>query len=173
VGAVKTRRVVVIFPPARDLEPIAPLRRRFDPLAALVPPHITLVFPFESELSTPQVRAHVEQAIGGIGSFPLRLGGITGSEARYLLLNVKRGNDAIIELHDRLYTGPLGDHLSLKHTYVPHLTVGRLPTAQAFEAALAAATAMDVGIETVASAVSVYRVEADSTRPLELEVPLA
>lgn len=45
-------RVIVIFPPAADVAVIDPLRQRFDPLASVIAPHITLVFPFQSEIST-------------------------------------------------------------------------------------------------------------------------
>ncbi|OOM78841.1 2'-5' RNA ligase family protein [Clostridium sp. BL-8] len=39
---------------------------------------------------------------------------------------MKKGNDNIIELHDKLYSGILESFLFRKVTYCPHLTVGRL-----------------------------------------------
>jgi MFS superfamily sulfate permease-like transporter len=101
------RRAIVIFPELLEASPIFELRRRFDPLAELVPPHLTLVFPFDSELTTGQMRDHVQGSVTGIAAFPVRLSQVTGSEGEYLFLNIKYGNDGIIALHDRLYTGLL------------------------------------------------------------------
>lgn len=166
-------RVIVILPSLPDPEPIATLRRRFDPMADRLPPHISLVFPFESTLPAQQLQAHVQQAVRGFDSFPLRLRGITGSEGRYLFLNVKRGNDQLIELHDRLYTGPLWRHLSLAHTFVPHLTVGWLPDPEALRQALIVANSTDIQIDSRVTAVCVYDVAAlDRAGLLESEVPL-
>ncbi len=33
------------------------------------------------------------------------------------------GNSSISLLHDRLYTGPLAEHLRLEFAYIPHITV--------------------------------------------------
>jgi hypothetical protein len=65
------------------------------------------VFPFDSELPTGQLRDHVQSCVAGLAPFPVRLSQVTGSEGEYLFLNIKRGNDELIALHDRLYTGPL------------------------------------------------------------------
>ena len=43
----------------------------------------------------------------GLHPFNIVLKGVTGSEEEYLFLNVKVGNDQIIELHDKLYSGLL------------------------------------------------------------------
>ena len=84
------RRLIVIVPSLAEsaAETIATFRRRFDPLADLVPPHITLVFPFESSLSPDELRAHAQGAVRGVAPFPLRLAGITGSERAYLFLKL-------------------------------------------------------------------------------------
>ena len=42
------------------------------------------------------------------------------------MVNVKHGNDELVALHDLLYGGPLAQYLSTEHTFVPHLTVGRI-----------------------------------------------
>lgn len=167
------RRVIAIFPPLPAANPISDLRRRFDPLADLVPPHITLVFPFESDLTTSELRVHLEAAVRGVAPFPLHLAGVTGNEGEYFFLNVKRGNDQLIEPHDRLYTGPLRQHLSVEHAFVTHLTVGRLPDLGSFQEALAAARSVEICVDTMSTTVTAYSVEPSCSRPLELEVPLS
>ena len=44
-------RTIMIFPQFKNIEIINEIRNRYDPLAKLVRPHITLVFPFENEMS--------------------------------------------------------------------------------------------------------------------------
>ncbi len=84
------------------------------------------------------MKPNIEQAVHDIHPFQVRLQSITGHEGGYLFLNVTRGNDQLIELHDRLYSGPLAAHLSSEHTYVPHVTVGHLTDKTAFLEALEA-----------------------------------
>jgi 2'-5' RNA ligase len=145
------------------MQPIVELRRRYDPLAEQIDPHITLVFPFESPLPPQALRAHLVSAMCGVSAFPIRLAEITGHEAEYLFLNVKRGNDALIELHDRLYAGPLAEHRSMQHTYVPHVTVGRVSDPRVFRDALTEAGALMVQIDTRVAEVSIYDLEARRT----------
>jgi 2'-5' RNA ligase len=164
-------RAVVLFPPPADLVAVLPVRKRFDPLAEVIPAHITLVFPFEDDLVAEALRTHIDSMVQGIGPVSLRLAGITGFEGEYLYLNVKRGNDALIELHDRLYRGPLLRHLSRTHTYVPHLTVGRLPNRYAFEQALGAAPP-ELCVETICASVSVYRMSGEAPGTVESEIAL-
>jgi 2'-5' RNA ligase len=127
-----------LFPGFRNAHLIEALRARYDPLAELIQPHITLVFPFETNEPAEILQRHAEATCAGFKAFPIRLQGITGDGGEHLFLNVKRGNDEIIELHDRLYRGQLSPFLSRSVTYVPHMTVGRLSDRAAYKAALAA-----------------------------------
>ena len=92
----------------------------------MIRPHITLVFPFESTISTEQLTQHMSRAAQALRPFTLHPRGITGYAKEYLFLNVKYGNDQLIVLHDYLYTGLLAPYLTFQETYLPHLTVGRL-----------------------------------------------
>src|SRR4051794_1115011 len=87
------RRVIVLFPKFEHLDSIQQLRQKYDPLAAFVPPHITLVAPFESALSSRQLEAHVHAALTEMEAFPITLKVVTGHEEEYLFLNVQRGGD--------------------------------------------------------------------------------
>ena len=48
-----------MFPPSEDMVMVESIRSKFDPLARLIRAHITLVLPFESELSAPALREHI------------------------------------------------------------------------------------------------------------------
>ena len=48
-------RTIMIFPEFENMEIIDNIRKQYDPLAELVRPHITLVFPFESQISNEEL----------------------------------------------------------------------------------------------------------------------
>lgn len=119
------------------MDVIQGIREKYDPLANYIAPHITLVFPFESEQSTDELQEHLVHSLKGLQRFRILLSGVTGDfREGYLFLNVKRGNDDIIDLHDRLYSGVLEPFLLRKATFCPHITVGRLEQQTEFDQAL-------------------------------------
>lgn len=167
-------RALVIFPEIAEIADIEAVRRRYDPLALQLPAHLTLVFPFDSDFSDTDLHAHIAGCVRDLGTLTLTLGEVTGHIGEYLFLNVKRGNDDLIALHDRLYTGPLAPHLSPAHTFTPHLTVGRLSDSAAFATALADARASLTGTYAAkAQAVTVYHIEPDGGRAVELRVTVS
>ncbi|WIG59295.1 MAG: hypothetical protein OJF49_002042 [Ktedonobacterales bacterium] len=167
-----TTRVIATFPAFASAEEIERIRRAYDPLADSIPPHITLVFPFTSALSSDELLEHMRHAVAGIPPFPVHLQGVTGHMSEYLFLNVKRGNDELIALHDRLYTGILAPYLLPQFTYTPHLTVGRLASVAAFSAALQDAQSLTVRFEETIHEISLYAVEPDGRRAIEGHVAL-
>jgi 2'-5' RNA ligase len=130
------KRSISIFPQFENSGPIHELRKKYDPLHNLIPPHITLVFPFISNITTEELTMHMKCVLAGEKPFSIKLTGITGERDSYLFLNVKEGNDGIIRLHDKLYSGLLTEFLFRKVSYNPHLTVGRISDEVQFENAL-------------------------------------
>jgi 2'-5' RNA ligase len=168
------KRYVVAFPSLADADAwqeILSVRERFDPHARDVPPHLTLVFPFEDLLSDTALVEHVRSALRGVHRFPVTFRGITAHENEYLFLNVKRGNDALVALHDALYSGPLARHLLRLHTYVPHVTVGRLPAHQ-LAAALEATAAITASHEASVDAISIRAIDGADRRIAIFDLPL-
>ena len=47
----KGRRDILIIPNFEDIEEIQEIRKKYDELYKIIPPHITLVFPFKNEIS--------------------------------------------------------------------------------------------------------------------------
>ncbi|HTE45067.1 MAG TPA: 2'-5' RNA ligase family protein [Gemmatimonadaceae bacterium] len=165
-------RAIVIFPKGDHAVEIDRLRAKFDPLALAIAPHITLVFPFESDITTADLVAHVENALSGMSSFPIRLARVVGHANEYLYLNIERGGAGLIELHTRLYSGSMAPHRSLEHTYAPHLTIGRLQTRAAFVEALAHATTIETVVATEAHEVAVVQLDETGRWRTEAKVPL-
>lgn len=166
------KRVIVIFPKFEQLGLIEQIRSEFDPLAASVKAHITLVPPFENDISSEQLHSHIENAIQDIQPFHIALQSITGQEDEFLFLNVKRGNDKLIELRDALYSGVLATHFLPQYTYIPHLTVGRLRNKDLFLKAVTAAQEITTTFETQVNEISVYKIQCDGTRSIEFHIPL-
>ena len=168
-------RVVVAFPRIQSVHEwaeILSVRDRFDPLARRIPAHITLVFPFESTMSNFELETHLRELAAHSRRFSVIFRGITAHEDEYLFLNVRRGNDEVMQLHDVLYSGALAMHHVRRHTFVPHVTVGRVRPEEVPEA-LDATAGVNTPIEANIEAIAVYAVQGDGARPVlfELELP--
>jgi 2'-5' RNA ligase/predicted GNAT family acetyltransferase len=166
------RRAIVIFPELEKIQAVADYRKRWDPLADHIAPHLTLVFPFEDVISPDDLQRHVVEATRAIPAFSIRLSGVSGSEGEYIFVNVKRGNDVLVALHDGLYSGPLRRHLSLAHTYVPHVTIGRVVDRFRFPAALEEAARLDIDTDVAAHALSICTIAPNWSGHVEAEIPL-
>lgn len=167
------QRAIHIFPEFENKNLIEEVRKKFDPLFGLVPPHITLVFPFESKISSSRLEQHVKDALVGVCPFPVQLKGITATLDNYLFLNVKKGNDHIIELHDRLYSGLLFEFMSRRHTYFPHLTVGRLKNDIELQTALDDTESFQASFDTVVTKVTSEIIESNGDSTIEFIVSLS
>lgn len=111
-------------------DPIDEIRRKYDPLAQLVAPHITLVYPFDSEVSDEKLQKHLAEKLKGIPPFRLSLHGIEMHKdhfGNYLFLNIQDGTEEIRKIHDLLYADVL-ESFDCGYEYVPHMTVGKLKT---------------------------------------------
>lgn len=165
---------IVAFPNLDNAERIESVRRRFDPLAAVLRAHVTVVFPFSDDAIVPLLDQHVRQAVAGMSAFDVTLSGPIATDDRYLVLNVADGAERFVELHRRLYSGILAPHRSTTHVYQPHITIGRCGTAEQLSAASAAAR---VVLPTPGGGrvheVAVFALEQPQSGVVRLTVPLA
>lgn len=154
------KRAIVLFPNFDNIDIINEIREKYDPLAKYIAPHITIVFPFDSDMSTEDLKVHLHNELKGIKKFNVQLRAFTGDfRDGYLFLNVKKGNDNIIELHDRLYSGILDSFLFRKITYCPHLTVGRLDQQIEFDIALDELSHYDEVFETLIDKIYIENID--------------
>ena len=100
-----TRRAIVAFPESAPLRALESFRERNDPIAASLPAHVTLVFPFASTLTSLQVTAHARRIAARWPVIPVRIEAVDAYAWQWVHLGVTRGRDALVELHDRLYRG--------------------------------------------------------------------
>lgn len=150
-------RTIMIFPDFDNMDIIEKIRARFDPLRNLVRPHITLVFPFQDQISNEELKRKMQECLAGIKPFRLILQGVSKQEdiyGNYLFLNVIEGSREIINLHDILYTS-LWNNAMDKQVYVPHMTIGKLSSVEKLNKAFAEIMNMDILFETSIKMVSV------------------
>lgn len=167
------KRAIILFPGFNNMDIIQGLREKYDPLAHYIPPHITIVFPFESDISTEELTVHFDKVLKGIKKFNVQLNGFTGDYREgYLFLNVKKGNDNIIELHDRLYCEILKPFLFNKVTYCPHLTVGRLQQQVDFDKALDELSYYSNIFETVIDKIYIESIDSSERSTIEFSYDL-
>jgi len=91
-------RTIMIFPEFDNIDVINDIRKKYDPLADLVLPHITLVFPFDSELTNEELKVHLIGSLGDIKPFKIELEGFSKQKNKYgnyLFLNVVQGTDVV------------------------------------------------------------------------------
>ena len=73
----------MIFPEIEDIKIIEAIREKYDPLAGLVRPHITIVFPFESPMSNGDIEEILANRLKNIKPFELVLRGTTKTEDQF------------------------------------------------------------------------------------------
>ena len=112
---------------ASDRALIDAIRQVHDPQVNAVAPHFTLVFACKA---VPQA-AYIEHIASlARGTLPIRfhcryamLGADNMDDTAHVFLVPDEGNSSISLLHDRLYTGPLAEHMRHEIAYIPHITV--------------------------------------------------
>jgi 2'-5' RNA ligase len=169
------KRCIMIFPKFDNIEVIHELRSEFDPLYKHVAPHITLVFPFDSEITTLELKEHLHKSIKGFIEFNLQLQGIYGGKGNYLFLDVTLGREFLIGLQSRIYNGILKQYIPKfldLNTYIPHLTVGRIADQTKFNAALNRCRSIDdIFIDTIKS-ISVEIIDDNENSIIELTIDI-
>lgn len=119
-------RTIMIFPKFQNIDVIDKIRHRYDPLAELVRPHITLVFPFEDEMDNVKLNDYISSRINGFKPFTLTMSGVgrySDNNGGFIFLKVVQGREQVVQLHDRLYDGSLKQYLK-DIPYNPHITLG-------------------------------------------------
>ncbi|XXM74466.1 2'-5' RNA ligase family protein [Lysinibacillus sphaericus] len=162
-------RSICIFPEFNGMKEIENVREKYDPLHSFIPPHITLVHPFISSLSKEELIDHMRDCLACTHPFNIKCQNVTGAEGHYLFLNVKKGNDDIIDLRDRLYSGILKRHYKRELSYMPHVTVGKLDDGDTFKKALDDTDAFNAEFTSTIHKISVEQIGEDGTSMIEYE----
>ena len=122
-----SRRTIMIFPEFENMDVIDSIREKFDPLAKRVRPHITLVFPFESDMSDEELSKILDERLKEIPQFNIILKGFSkhsGPAGNWLMLDVISGGGTLKKIHDIFYANEFKS-FDLGFEYEPHMTVGK------------------------------------------------
>lgn len=79
-------RTIMIFPDFYNMEVIDNIREKYDPLAKLVRPHITIVFPFDIEVSNDDLSHILDTRLDGIEPFEIELQGFSNFNLILIIL---------------------------------------------------------------------------------------
>lgn len=162
-------RTIMIFPKFNNIEKIDKIRSKYDPLSDLVRPHITLMFPFKSEITSEKLSERIIKSVAGISPFEIKLGGFSTQQDRfgnYLFLNVINGTEQLKTLNWNLYNG------KLPFPYNPHMTVGKFKTVEQLENAYMDVQKYTEIFTTVVDTVSVEEIGEHGESIIELEILL-
>lgn len=129
------RFAVAWFPAFEGLEHIEAFRARHDPMAMLVPAHLTFVFPFATAQTALQVSTHVQRVVSRFPPIAVAFRPVRLFANEFIFLMATRGAPSVVELHDRLYTRSLRAKLRRDLSYEPHITLARNADLGALEAA--------------------------------------
>jgi len=173
------RRTIMIFPEFKNINIINEIRGKYDPLAKHVRPHISLVFTFESSLTSIEIEEHLKKAVDGIRCFTLNLQEIIkidNSLGKYLFLGINQGNEQIKEISIKLYTGILQcykpDWLN-EDTFLPHMTIGSFTSKEDLDIAFRDTQAIKNNFTTIVDKISVEIVDENEDSIIETEVNLS
>ena len=129
------RFAVAWLPRFEGIDRIEAFRRRHDAAAALIPAHLSLVFPFPTAHSRLQVETHVRRVVSRWPVIPVAFGHVRMHANEFVFLMASRGAASITALHDRLYTRSFAPHLRRDLPYEPHITIARCAELARLEAA--------------------------------------
>jgi 2'-5' RNA ligase len=150
--------------PAVDTHLIDALRRKYDPQAGLIAPHITLMFPVPSSIGESTLVSHLELLLRDCLPFPIHLAGLEQSADYYLFLVLQQGSAEVIHLHDRIYTGILAPYLRTDLPYVPHVTLGSFGDAEPCSQALGEAGHLPLHYQSVVDRFHLVKINDNRSR---------
>ncbi len=117
----------LVFYPQLDSElrePIDRIRQKYDPTATRSEPHITIEFPVPDTVGKAELVSHIEEVLGDLRPFEIRLGGFHKSRDHWLFLTIVEGERQVKDLYRSLYTGILEEYRRDEIEFVPHLGLG-------------------------------------------------
>lgn len=157
-------------------EPYAQLVRKVrtdagDPLAQIIPPHVTLLPPTLIDVrAMPSIEQHLEHVSNSVKPFVMRLQG-TGTfrpVSDVVFLNVRQGAEECSELARKVNSAMLAQ--PLRFEYHPHVTLAHDVTPPQLDSA--AAALRDYEAQFPVSAITLYEYSSDNVWRMAAQFPL-
>ncbi len=119
-------RAIHIFPKFENMNLLNSIRKKYDPLFNFIKPHITIIFPFDSNLSTEDIEKILISNLLEFNQFEIQMDRISGHFDGYIYLNISKGIEQIIKIYNKLYSNQLSKYYDNRYTYIPHIILGRI-----------------------------------------------
>jgi 2'-5' RNA ligase len=114
----------LVYYPNLAHEGVERLRRRYDPTAAIIDLHLTVMFPVPDSVGEQPLIDHLTQVLASWEPFPVRLGGLQKSPDHWLFLTLAEGNQQMVALNREIYSGMLAKFHRDDLEFIPHLSLG-------------------------------------------------
>ena len=164
----KERRDILIIPNFEYIEEIQEIRKKYDELYKIIPPHITLAFPFEDKISNEDLKIKLKELLKDVKPFKVRCKGVSLEEDKnvetfYIFLNILEGKEIIKDLNKKIYTEILNKPII--ENYKPHITFGNTNNPNEN-------IELDKEFETVVDRIIVERIGENEESIIEFEIDL-
>ncbi|MGL4992317.1 MAG: 2'-5' RNA ligase family protein [Sarcina sp.] len=172
------KRCIMIVPKFKNGNIIAKIREKYDPTVKFVEPHVTLVFPFESDISSEDIKEHTINAIKNAKPFELTLQGIGSDKSfgNYIFLKITKGTEILVDLHKNLYKGILEKyypHWPDDAPFTPHMTIGNFKTKEELADALEELKVVTDTFTSIADEVTIEIIDENSNSIIEALLKLS
>lgn len=127
------KRDILIFPKFKNIDLIQNIRKKYDKLANLIPPHITLAFPFSESISNEELIEKLSNLLKKYSNFSVTFKGISLSSDNYIFLDCIKGREKILEIHKDIYETILPTRKEKAKNYIPHITLGKSDSIEKFK----------------------------------------
>lgn len=164
-------RTIMIFPEFENMEVFDKIREQYDSLTKLVRPHITIVFPFDRDMSNENLNVLLEKRLQSVKPFKLELAGVSKHEDRfgnYLFLEVTQGVKELCYIHDILYQNEFLEY----DLGLPYITIGKLSVKYKLDEAYNQVKDMSETFCTLVNKVSVEMIGDDEESVIMAEIGL-
>ena len=164
----KGRRDILIFPRFENIEKIQRIRKKYDELYEIIPPHITLAFPFKNEISNEELKNKIEEVLKEINPFEIKCKGVSLREDKrvgtfYIFLDFVEGKEILEDINKRIYTEVLNKPII--ENYEPHITLGTTNN-------INETIELDEEFETIVTSVVVETIGENEESIIEFEIKL-
>jgi 2'-5' RNA ligase len=156
-------RTILIFPKFSNIDIVNQIREKYDPLAKLIDPHITLVFPFECDLSNDEIHHILDNRLDSFSSFHLILSGVRkhiSNDGFYLFLGIKQGKNEVVTIHDILYKFEF-KVFDVGIPYIPHITLGKFSNEALLDEVFKSISKLKLEFEAYIDTISVEKIDKD------------
>lgn len=152
----KERYIAILVDSTPEIDAVC---AKYDPVFRLVGPHITLVFPFKSEIDNTEVIKHIDRVSKQYPLKDLELYGISRYGDEYMFLNIKTGFKKLTSLHDILYNGILAEFKNQDIPYIPHVTVGRISNTELLNQAIRHTSSLNIHTSIKSPVISLLEIQ--------------